>query len=216
MLKWVNGTVLLALLIFFLASPVRAVYEAREYRYRFENPRFDISFVEIRLMENGEGEMHYKKRDEDSDIPIKLKLLPGTMQHLAQLYDELRFLESTESYQADKQLPHLGTITIALRANGRERETSFNYTTHRACLRLVDLYRAIENQERRLVEIRLARQYSPLDLPRQLKNLEGELQRNRIAEPTQMLPLLSEIALDDSLPLIARNAAQRMAKQIKH
>src|SRR6185436_15628198 len=148
--------------------------------------------------------------------PVNLKMLPGTMQRLAQLYDELRFLDSTESYQADRDLPHLGTVTIALRANGRERQASFNYTTHKVCMRLLELYRAIENQERRLVEIGLARQYSPLDLPRQLKTLEGELQRNRIAEPTKMLPLLSEIALDDTLPLIARNAAERMVKQIKH
>jgi hypothetical protein len=66
-----------------------------------------------------------------------------------------------------------------------------------------------------LTELKFARQYSHLDLPKQLKNLEGELKRDKIAEPEQVLPILSEIALDDSLPLIARNSAEKLIKQIK-
>jgi hypothetical protein len=207
--------VLLVIIILMIGMPARAGYAGYEYSYRFENPRFDISFVEIKLHENGEGNLLYKKRDEDSEIPVKLKLLPGTIYRLGELFNELRFLDTTESYQAEKQLPHLGTVTLGMKADQRSRETSFNYTSNRAALRLVELFRAIENQERRLIELTLARQYSPLDLPKQLKNLEDDLKRNRIAEPSQMLPLLTEIALDDSLPLIARNNAEKLAKQIK-
>jgi hypothetical protein len=103
-----------------------------------------------------------------------------------------------------------------MRIGERHREASFNYSENRQIMKLVELFRAIDNQQRRVMEIKLARQFTPLDLPRQLKNLEEELRRERIAEPTQLLPLLSEISLDDGLPLIARDAAAKLAKQIQH
>src|SRR5262249_27207658 len=163
----------------------------------------DISFVEIKLQGTGEGNLRYKKRDDNDEMTIDFKLLPATMRRLAEQFDEIHFLDGGgESYQADKQLPHLGTITLGMRAEGREKNTSFNYSNNRTVMKLVDLFRAIENQQRRQVELRLARQFSPLDLPRQLKIIEDEMKRGRIAEPEQMLPLLSEISMDDSLPLI--------------
>jgi hypothetical protein len=210
-----TGISYLIVFILLLAHPSLAAESSLEYIYRFENPRFDISFVEIKLHNSGDGEMRYKKRDEDEEIKLELKLKPATIQRLADHYNELKFLESSETYQTDKPLPNMGTITLGLKADGREREASFNYSTNRAAMRLVELYRAIENQQRRLVDMRLARQFTPLDLPRQLKLLEADIKKDKIAEPEAMLPLLTEITLDDSLPLIARNAAEKLAKQIK-
>ncbi|MEW6733576.1 MAG: hypothetical protein AB1489_19765 [Acidobacteriota bacterium] len=213
--QWLKAG-LLTVLWLFLPLSARAGDETREYTYRFESPRFDITFSEIKVMANGEGQLRYKKRDEDEEILIKMKLLPATVGRLGELFETLRFLDSNESYQTDKQFPHLGTITLGLRAQGRAREVHFNYTENRTASQLVELFRAIENQQRRYEDMTLARRHTPLDLPRQLKNLEAELKKDRLAEPSQFLPLLKEITLDDSLPLIARNAADRLAKQIEH
>jgi hypothetical protein len=213
--KRLNRLIIFLFLFLFLGFAGSVKGAEREYSYRFENPRFDISFLEIRLQGSGEGEMRYKKRDQDEEISVKLKLQPSTMQRLGELFNSIRLLDGSDSYQADKQLPHLGTVTLGMKVGGQGREASFNYTNNKMALKLVELFRAIENQERKLMELTLARRYSPLDLPRQLKNLESELKRDRIAEPSQFLPLLSEIALDDSLPLIARNSAEKLATQIK-
>ncbi|MBL8148681.1 MAG: hypothetical protein JNN15_02010 [Blastocatellia bacterium] len=202
-------------LLLFSSISVFALDEPNKFIYKFENPRFDVSFVEIDIQFNGEGRLRYKKRDENDEVKESLKLLPSTVRRLQGLFNDLKFLESTDSYQSDKSLPHLGTVTLVMKANGREREINFNYTSNRSLMQIVELFRGIENQQRRLTELKFARQYSHLDLPKQLKNLEGELKRDKIAEPEQVLPILSEIALDDSLPLIARNSAEKLIKQIK-
>src|SRR5689334_10085108 len=50
------------------ARSAQAEVSNRQYLYRFENARFEISLTEISLAANGEGEMRYRKRDEDEDI----------------------------------------------------------------------------------------------------------------------------------------------------
>src|SRR5438552_10783912 len=123
MLKGINRGVLLALLLLVVEYPALG-FQAREYSYRFENQRFDVSMIEINLHESGEGEMRYKKRDEDNDITLQFKLQPGTMQRISELFNSARFLDSADSYQADKELPHLGKVTLGMKVSGKERETS--------------------------------------------------------------------------------------------
>jgi hypothetical protein len=171
--------------------------------------------VDINISSKGEGQLRFKKRDEDDEVLLPVKLLPETVNRLQSLYDELRFLDTLDNYQANAQLTNLGTTTIFLKQGERSRSASFNYTDNRSAMQLAALFRAIENQYRRTEEIKLSRQFSPLDLPKQLKNLEEELKRNRIAEPIQLVPLLSDISVDDSAPLIARNAATKLITMIK-
>ena len=187
----------------------------REYKYHFENSRFDTTSVDINISDKGDGQLRFKKRDEDEEVLLAIKLLPDTINRLQRLYDELRFLDTIDNYQANAQLANLGTTTLFLKQGERSRSASFNYTDNRNAMQLTALFRAIENQYRRVEEIKLARQFSPLDLPKQLKNLEEELKRNRIAEPTQIVALLSDISLDDNAPLIARNAAGKLITMIK-
>lgn len=187
----------------------------RQYIYRFENPKFEISLVEITISETGDSTLRFKKRDEDDETLLSIKLSATTIQKLQTLYDELRFLDSTETYQSSAQLSNLGTTTLGLKHGERNRSASFSYTTNASARELAAFYRAIENQYRRVEELKLARQFTPLDLPKQLKNLEEELKRNRIAEPLQLVTTLSDISVDDNAPLIARNLAGKLVSQIK-
>lgn len=185
------------------------------YLYKFENSRFNISSVEVRLNSRGEGSIRYCKRDEDVEVTEGLSLSQSAMQRFHEIVSEMNFLDSVESYDVGKNLEHMGTTTIRISAAGREREVTFHYTSHRSMLRLVELFKAVENQHYRTNDLRFARQYSQLDLPRHLKVLEGDLKSRKIAEPAQLLPLLEEISLDDTLPLIARNSATKIAAQIR-
>ncbi|MBI4850660.1 MAG: hypothetical protein HY819_02420 [Acidobacteria bacterium] len=205
---------ILSLLLFSITSFAQQ-NSLREYKYHFENARFEITTVDINISDKGEGELRFKKRDDDEEITLPIKLQPDTINRLQSLYDGLRFLDSIDSYQSNAQLANLGTTTIFLKQGERSRSASFNYTNNPTAMQLAALFRAIENQYRRVEEIKLARQFSPLDLPKLLKNLEEELKRNRIAEPMQIVPLLSDISVDDSAPLIARNAAGKLATMIK-
>ncbi len=185
------------------------------YLYRFENSRFNISSVEVKLNAKGEGSIKYRKRDEDVEVNEELSLSQAAIQRFHSLISELNFLDSAENYNMGKNLEHMGTTTIRVTAASKEREVVFHYTSHKLMLRLVELFKAVENQHYRTSDLKFARQYSQLDLPKYLKILEGDLKSRKIAEPTQLLPLLEEISLDDTVPLIARNSAARIATQIK-
>jgi len=41
------------------------------------------------------------------------------------------------------------------------------------------------------------------------------LNRNEVSDPAQLVPLLSDLANDERIPLIARNQAARLLKKLK-
>jgi hypothetical protein len=45
--------------------------------------------------------------------------------------------------------------------------------------------------------------------------VESMLRRSALSDPRQLVPVLKEITTDEHLPLIARNHAKRLIKQIE-
>src|SRR5437868_1404068 len=97
------GFILIVTLLISLTLSLPVGADTREYLYRFENLRFDISFIEIKVAANGESEMRFKKRDEDSDNTVKFVLLPSTIERIQGFFTTLKFFDSRDAYQADKQ-----------------------------------------------------------------------------------------------------------------
>ena len=54
-----------------------------------------------------------------------------------------------------------------------------------------------------------------ISTPGQLRLLEGEFKSGYIADPQRFVPLLNELRLDEAIPLIARNHAERLLQMIK-
>ena len=185
------------------------------FAYKFENPRFYISTIEIDLTAAGTGELRFKRGESDEIIDRKLKLQPATAARIRTLYQTTQFLTSGEEYQTSKDFSHLGWVSLSARQGERERKVRFNYTANLDIRELADLFRAVATQEMDLFDIEVAEQYQPLDLPRLLETLETDLRLMRIAEPERLLPKLQEIANNDTQPLIARNHATRMMDSIK-
>ena len=80
---------------------------------------------------------------------------------------------------------------------------------------LADEYRRASNQAIFVFDISVARQNQPLDSPKILDRLESYISRNEISDPKQLIPLLRDLNTDERLPLIARNHALRLIKQIQ-
>lgn len=185
------------------------------FKYKFENPRFIVSVIEIEVDSGGSGQLHFKRGEADEIIDRKLNLLPSTMSLLNDLVARSGFLASNEEYQNKKDFSHLGWITITVRQGARERTVRFNYTTQAQVAEMATIFRAIADQEIDLVDMELAVQNEPLDLPRVLDALENDLKEGRLAEPQQLVKPLRTVAQEDSLPLIARNHAARMVAAIE-
>jgi hypothetical protein len=185
------------------------------YSYKFENPRFHLKVIEVDLDANGAGELRFTRGESDEVLDCKVKLLPPTIARIRKLFEVSAFLDSQTDYQDKKDFAHLGWVTLGARQGARERKARFNFTTNEQINELKDIFLGIAWQEISLFDIENAERYQPLDLPKQLEILENDLGLSRIAEPARVLEVLKEIAKDDSLPLIAKNHAQRISDSIK-
>ena len=185
------------------------------FSYKFENPRFIIPLMEVDLAADGSGQVRFKRGESDEIIDFNLKLMPETLARIRQLLDASHFFGSGEDYQSRKDFSYLGWMTISARQGERERTVRFNHTENQEMKELADLFRSIATQGMHLFNIETSQQYQPLDLPGQLQALENDLRLQRIAEPERMIAVLREIAGNDTVPLIARNHATRIASAIE-
>ncbi|MEN3333431.1 MAG: hypothetical protein V7641_2796 [Blastocatellia bacterium] len=185
------------------------------FNYKFENKRFYVPMMEIDLAADGAGELRFQRGESDDLLDHKFKLMPATMARIRQLFDTTRFLDSSDTYQADKDFSHLGWVTLLARQNGRERKVRFNYTQQPQISELADIFRGIATEEMHLFDIETSEQFQPLDLPRLLDAIENDLRLQRITEPERLLAKLQEVAVNPTQPLIARNHATRMVSDIK-
>lgn len=79
----------------------------------------------------------------------------------------------------------------------------------------MDEYRRLANQIVWTFDFNLARSNQPLETPKLVDSLDSLLKRNEISDPQQMLPFLTAISNDERVPLIGRNRAVKLVKQIE-
>lgn len=187
---------------------------AVRYRYLFENERFTTPVQEIEFDGVGQGKFRFKRKDND-EIVNDLSVSSAVLTQIQTLLSELNFLTSNEDYQHKKDFSHLGTMTITYARDGKERAVKFNYTDNASLSRLTDIFRNLATQETRVFEMETVRANDPLSLPAQLRHLENELKGKHVADPNRFVPILEEIKLDEGVPLIARNHAERLIQGIK-
>lgn len=184
------------------------------FRYLFENERFTTPLQELEFNERGQGTFRFKRKDSD-EIINKLAVSTSLLSQIQSLFDQLNFLSSNEDYQHKKDFSHLGTVTLSLAQSGKERTVKFNYTTNQAMSQLREIFQNLASQETRIFELETIRANDPISTPAQLRILESELKSKHVADPERFVPVLQELKLDESIPLIARNHAERLLQMIK-
>jgi hypothetical protein len=187
---------------------------AVRYRYLFENERFTTPLQEVEFDSEGHGQFRFKRKNGE-EIVNKLEVSAPVLSQVQSLFEEMNFLSSNEEYQHKKDFSHLGKMTVSHANNGKERTVSFNYTDNQSMTNLTQIFRNIATQETRIFEIETVRSTDPISTPAQLRYLENELRSKNIADPRRFIPILEEIKMDESVPLIARNHAQRLLKSIE-
>jgi hypothetical protein len=185
------------------------------YTYEFTQPEFVNNRILIEHDDKGTGKFSFTRRGTNELITDPLQVSAAAMERIKGAYTALNFHDSTESYQYEKDFSHLGVIKISMTKGGRERAATFNYTVNKNAKLLADEYRKIGNQALWIFDIKLARENQPLDSPNQMNALDAMLKRDEISDPSQLLPFLTELSDDERLPLLARNHATRIAKQIE-
>jgi hypothetical protein len=191
----------------FAAEPV--------FIYEFTQPEFYVRHIIIEHDVTGKGKISFERKDVDDVLSDQLELSPAALARINALWQALGYLESRTSYQAKKQFAHLGTIKLCVKRDGKEKWTTFNWTEDKSAAALATEYRRLADQAILVFDLKVARENQPLATPKLLDTLEHLLARNELADPSQLVPLLRDLAMDERLPLIARNAATRALKKIE-
>jgi hypothetical protein len=196
-----------------LTGAERGAASGAHYHYIFENPRFTTPVQELEFDGSGQGKFRFKRKDAD-EVVNKLSLSQEVLSQIQLLLDDMNFLSSDEDYQHKKDFSHLGNMTISFSRGGKERTVKFNYTENQSLSRLSDIFRNIVTQETRIFELEAVIANDPISVPAQLRMLESELKSKRVADPRRFDPILKNIKLDEGVPLIARNHADRLLQMI--
>ncbi len=174
-----------------------------------------ISKIVIEHDDAGRGSITFTKKLFGDTVTDPLQVSTAALERINATYAALNFLESTESYQYEKDYSHLGVSTFRLKKGDRQRTTVFNYTVNKDAKVLADEYRKLGNQFIWIFDITVARENQPLETPRLLDTFDGLLKRNEISDPSQLLPLLRDMKDDERIPLISRNHAGKLVERIE-
>ena len=185
------------------------------YTYEFEQPQFYIRHIIIKHNATGHGEISFERQGDIEPIVDPLELSESARARIIGLWETLRFLDSSENYQSERQYPHMGTMRLKMKRGTQERVAEFNWTNNPNARSLADEYRRASNQAIFVFDISVARQNQPLNSPKILDGLESYISRNEISDPKQLIPLLHDLSTDERLPLIARNHAERILKKLE-
>jgi len=189
--------------------------EEVKYSYEFSQPKFYIKHIVLEHDATGRGTVTFERLNEDTPVVEPLALSADALARISSSWQALQFLESDTDYQANKQFPHLGTMRIGMQRGDRKRVAEFNWTNNSAASTLVNEYRKAADQAILIFDISIARENQPLNMPKLMEAMESLLKRNALSDPKQLLKLLQDLSTDEHVPLIARNHALRLIKQIQ-
>lgn len=189
--------------------------DAVRYSYEFSQPKFYIKHIVLEHDGNGRGTVTFERLNEDTSVVEPLELSKDVLARITSSWQALQFLESDANYQASKQFPHLGTMRIGMQRGERKRVAEFNWTNNSDASTLVSEYRKAADQAILIFDISVARENQPLNAPKLMEAMESLLKRDALSDPRQLLKLLQDLSTDEHIPLIARNHALRLIKQIQ-
>ena len=81
--------------------------DTTRYSYEFTQPEFSVRRILVEHDANGLGTITFERKGEETAIIEPIELSIGALGRILGAWTELRFLESSENYQADKQFAHL-------------------------------------------------------------------------------------------------------------
>ena len=189
--------------------------DSARFSYEFTQPEFYIRHIRIEHNANGKGVIKFERLHDEMVYEEPLELSPAAWTRIAALWQALRFLDSEENYQSERQYPHLGTMRLKMERESRKRTAEFNWSNNKDAFALANEYRRAADQAILVFDISVAREVQPLNAPKLMEEIELQFKRNGLSDPQQLVPLLKDISTDEHLPLIARNHALRLIKKIE-
>lgn len=187
---------------------------ATRYTYEFSQPDFFVYFVHIEHDDKGKGTIRFERRSDTEQITDPIQISPVALERIRARFDALRFLDSTDNYQGERNYPSQGKTKLTLKQGGRERTAEFNYSQNAEAQGLAEEYRRVSEQALFVFDVSVALENQPLETPKLINRLESLIERKYLSDTQQLLPLIRELSEDERVPLVGRNQAARLLKKL--
>jgi hypothetical protein len=164
---------------------------------------------------DSQGEAGYEGRKLDEPpSPNHLKLSAKTTQRLFNLAEGLDNFHGVE-LESHKKVANLGLKTFVYEQDGQRNEVEFNYTERHEAQVLVDLFEKIASVEQHILTLEHAMKYDHLSLPRELLQIQIDLDKRALADPELMVPALEKIANNPRFLHLAQARAQTILQRLQ-
>ena len=171
-------------------------------------------YLAISVDSNGSGTYEGRKIDEPSS-PRSLKLSPqttGRLFELARVLDDFR----TGDLESHKKVANLGLKTFTYEESGKRSQAQFNYSLRREAQELTELFEKIAAVEQHIATLEYAVKYDHLGLPRELLQIQIDLDNKALADPQLMVPTLDQIARNPRFLHLAQVRAQNILERLQN
>jgi len=170
-------------------------------------------YLAITVHSDGTGTYEGRKLDEASN-PRPLKLSPSTTQKLFALASELGNFRSID-LESHKPVANLGLKSFIFEGGGQKNRCDFNYTLNRRAQELSDLFEKIAAVERHLASLEYAMKYDHLSLPKELLQIQIDLDNRALADPELLVDALEQIAHTSRYLHLAQVRAQNILQRVQ-
>lgn len=170
-------------------------------------------YMAITVDSNGRGTYDGRKLAEPPNAR-PLKLSSATTNRLFELAASLNYFQSID-LESHKKVANLGLKTLIYEKDGWKNQAEFNYTLRRNAQELVDLFEKIASVEQHIMSLEYAIKYDHLSLPRELLQIQIDLDNKALAETELMVPALEEIVRNPRFLHLAQVRAQNILHRLQ-
>jgi hypothetical protein len=170
-------------------------------------------YLAITVHPDGTGTYEGRKLDEAPSVR-PLKLSPSTTQKLFALASDLGNFASLD-LESHKPVANLGLKTFTYEGEGRKNRCQFNYTLNRRAQELTDLFEGIASVERHLVSLEYGMKYDHLSLPKELLQIQIDLDNRALADPQLLVETLEQIVHNPRYLHVAQVRAQDILQRVQ-
>ncbi len=170
-------------------------------------------YEKITVAADGTGQYDGRKLT-DSPNPRPFKLSPDVVTKLFDLAAGLKDFQNVD-LESHKHVANLGWKTFVYRKSNEQFQCEFNYTLNRKAQELTNLFEGLAAVERHMAALEYSMKYDPLGLPRDLTEIQADLEQGALTDPELLAPDLKKVIQDSHYLHIAQVRAQRILDQIQ-
>jgi len=172
-------------------------------------------FIEIKIHQDSDNAT-YEIRQLDEDPGVTPFLVGSALR--AKIFELSAQLHNFKGLDLDihRKIANLGEKTFRWESGTDSGEVTFNYTVNPEATQLLQICEGLARQQELVDLLQRRIKYDRLGVNDALLQLESDLSKGVLPEPSRLLPLLDQIAGDYRFVEIARQRARAIAEKIRH